>query len=226
MFGQFGPEKVQYVGLKGAMLTFRSGKKKQKVGKPMRIQLAVPVETRVENVKLEVIVDSFRPLPDGGSIVSGRALVDENYLKTLETLLAGVQKPDLGRSARRSERVDVSLRVRSQEVPGYRGVTVDISLHGVQLAIEGPMEPGSYLNLTLELEQSSLPQLTLQGVVVWCRESGKRKSFNVGIEFTQQHPEVQQLWQQTYHNLLVRQKGSVLQRSLSDGNFLIREKEE
>ena len=88
------------------------------------------------------------------------------------------------------------------------------------------MEPGSYLNLTLELEQSSLPQLTLQGVVVWCRESGKRKSFNVGIEFTQQHPEVQQLWQQTYHNLLVRQKGSVLQRSLSDGNFLIREKEE
>ncbi|MGE0494806.1 MAG: PilZ domain-containing protein [Vulcanimicrobiota bacterium] len=226
MFGLFGPEKVQYVGLKGAMLTFRSGRKKQKVGRPLRIQLAVPVETRVENVKLEVIVDSFRPLPDGGSIVSGRALVDENYLKTLETLLAGVQKPDLGRSARRSERVDVSLRVLSQEVPGYRGVTVDISLHGVQLAIEGPMEPGSYLNLTLELEQSNLPQLTLQGVVVWCRESGKRKSFNTGIEFTQQHPEVQQLWQQTYHNLLVRQKGSVLQRSLSDGNFLIRENEE
>ncbi len=226
MFGLFGPEKVQFIGLKGAMLTFRSSKKKHKVGRGHRIQLTVPVENRIENIKIEVIVDTFRPLPDGGSIVSGRALVDENYLKTLETLLEGVQKPDLGRAARRSERVEISLRVLSQEVPGYRGVTVDISLHGVQLAIEGPIEPGGYLNLTIELEMASLPQLTLQGVVVWCRETEKRKSFLAGIEFTQQHPEVQQLWTQTYHNLLVRQKGSVMQRSLSDGTHFIREKED
>lgn len=226
MFGFFGAEVVQYIGLKGQTITFRSKKRKVKVGRTMKIQLAVPVDNGIEKVKLGVLIQSFRPLPDTtGSIVSGHAMLEEPALQSLATLLSTVERPDLGRAARRSERVPVSLRVMSPEVPGYRGVTVDVSLHGVQLALEGPMDPGSYLNVTIEMGMAQIPQLTVQGVVVWCRDGGARKSYLVGIELTQQHPQVEELWGRAYQNLVVREKGSVLQRSLADGEFLIREEE-
>lgn len=223
MFGLFGPEKVQFVGLKGAMLTVRSAKKGHKIGKTHKIVLLVPSDGKVNKLKLDIIADASRPLPEGGSVLSGRLLVDEHQLANLTGILADVRPADLGRSARRSERIEVSLRVLSQEIPGYRGVTVDVSLHGLQLSIEGPMEPGQYLNVTLELEKSDVPQLTLQGIIVWCRQSGKRKSYLVGLEFTQQHPEVEQIWARSYQEILMRQKGSVLQRSLSDGGVFIQD---
>lgn len=220
MFGLFGSNKVQFVGLKGAMLSVRSAKKSHKLGKTQKFVLLVPVDGKVEKINVEMIVDACRPLPSeqGGSVVSGRLLVDEAQLGSLTSILTHVEPVDLGRAARRSRRVEKSLRVLSQEIPGFRGVTVDVSLHGLQLKLEGSMEAGQYLNIQLELEKPDLPQLTLQGVVVWCRQVGRRKAYCIGVEFTQQHPEVEQLWAAVYQEILESSSGSVMQRSIAGGD--------
>ena len=219
MFGLFGPDKVQFVGLKGAMLTVRSARKSHKLGKSQKFNLLVPLDGKVEKIKVEMIVDACRPMPgNAGSIVSGRLLVTEAQLGNLTSILSNVEPLDLGRAARRSRRVEKSLRVLSQQIPGFRAVTVDVSLHGLQLHIEGPMEAGQYLNVQLELEKPDLPQLTLQGVVVWCRQVGRRKAYCAGIEFTQQHPEVEQLWSSVYDELLTASQGTVMQKSIAGGD--------
>ncbi len=202
------------------MLTVRSGKKAHKLGRTQKFVLLVPVEGKVEKINVEIIVDACRPLPkeQGGSVVSGRLLVDEAQLSNLTSILRFVEPVDLGRAARRSRRVEKSLRVLSQEIPGFRGVTVDVSLHGLQLKIEGPMEAGQYLNIQLELEKPDLPQLTLQGVVVWCQQVGRRKAYTIGVEFTQQHPEVEQLWASVYEEILTDSRGTVMQRSIAGGD--------
>lgn len=220
MFGIFGPEKVEYIDLSEAVLSYRSRKKKQKIGSAVKIGLLVPVEGSVKTLKLEVVIDSFRPLPDGSSLVIGHVLAHPNELAGLNDLMANVPKPDLGRLARRSERVPVSVRMLSQQLPGFRAVSVDLSLHGAQIQCEGLLEAGTYMNVSLELEMPDLPKLTLQAQVVWSRaEEDRRKSYRAGLEFTQQHPEVHALWSKAYGRFLKMQNQSVLHKSLSGPDY-------
>lgn len=220
MFGIFGPEKVEYIDLSEAVLSYRSRKKKHKIGSAVKIGLLVPVEGSVQTLKLEVVLDSFRPLPDGSTLVIAHVVAHPNELAGLNDLMSNVPKPDLGRLARRSERVLVSVRMLSQQLPGFRAVTVDLSLHGAQIQCEGLLETGTYMNVSLELEMPDLPKLTLQALVVWSRaEEERRKSYRAGLEFTQQHPEVQALWSKAYGRLLKMQNQSVLHKSLSGPDY-------
>lgn len=221
VFGLFGPEKVEYIDLSEAVLTYRSRKKKHKVGTLIKVGLQVPLEGAVQTLKLEVVLDSFRPLPDGSTLVIGHVVAQPEELSSLADLMANVPKPDLGRLARRSERIPIGIRMLSQQIPGYRAVTVDLSLHGAQIQCEGMLEVNSYMNVTLELEQPDLPKLGLQALVVWVRaDEERRKSYRAGLEFTQQHPEVQALWNKAYQRLLKMQNQSVLHKSMSSSDYI------
>ena len=57
---------------------------------------------------------------------------------------------------RDGERYDVSLRVLSRELPGYRGVTLDLSRSGVQLETSGLLEIGSEPELKFEFDRGEL----------------------------------------------------------------------
>ncbi len=220
MFGFFGPEKVEFIDLSGSVLTYRSTKKKPKVGTASKIGLDVPIDGKLELVKLEVIVDSFRPLPDGSSLLIAHIVADSENLARRTALMANVPRPDLGRLARRSERLPVSVRVLSEQLPGFRAVTVDLSLHGAQIQCEGLLEVNTYMNVTLELEMTEMPRLSLQALVVWSRaEEERRKAFRGGLEFTQQHPEVQALWNKAYAHLQRMQNASVMHKSMAGSDF-------
>ncbi len=220
MFGLFGPEKVEYIDLSEAVLTYRSRKKKHKIGSAVKIGLMVPVDGNVQTLKLEVVVESFRALPDATSLVIGHVVAQPAELEGLGDLMSNVPRPDLGRLARRSERIPIGVRMLSQQLPGFRAVSVDLSLHGAQIQCDGPMDPGTYLNVTLELEMPDLPKLTLQALVIWSRaEEERRKSHRAGLEFTQQHPETQALWSKAYARLLKMQNQSVLHKSLSGPDY-------
>ncbi len=220
MFGLFGPEKVEFIDLRESILTFRSRKTKHKIGAVKKVAIPIPVDGTTQTLKLEVIVDSARALPDNTFLVVGHILAEQGNLQQLALLLQDVPRPDLGRLARRSERIPIGIRVLSQELPGFRAVTIDLSMHGVQLQCEGLLEVGSYLNLTFELEMPDLPKLTLQAVVVWsATEEAKRKAYKAGLEFTQQHPQVQVLWEKAYQRLLRLQNASVMHRSLAGGDY-------
>lgn len=215
MFGLFGPDKVEFVEMSDTILTYRSRKKKQKLGVLQKIGLQFIADGAPQTVNIDVVPDSFRLLPDSSTLVISHAVGKPQELNFLFDLLASAPRPDLGRLARRSERLPLSLRILSQQLPGYRAVSIDISLHGVQIQCEGLLQVNTYMNLTLELEQPDLPQLTLQALVVWARtEEERRKAYRAGLEFTKQHPDTQAIWNQVYANLLKMQSQSVLQKTL------------
>lgn len=227
MFGLFGPEKVDFLDLHEAVLTYRSKKKKHRLGDVVKISLQVPLEGQMTSLKMEVVVDSARQLPDKSFLVVGTILADHETLSGLVTILDTVPRPDLGRLARRSERIPIGIRVLSQQLPGFRAVTTDLSMHGAQIQCEALLELNTYMNLTLELELADLPKLTLQGIVVWSRaEEERRKAFRSGIEFTEQHPEVQSLWEQAYYKLLKMQSGSVMHKSMGQADYPVQQEQE
>ena len=215
MFGLFGPEKVEFIDFHDTILTYRSGKKNQKVGSPTKVAVLVELPSGATSLKLHVVVDSVRPLPDKSHLVIAHVLAELEELKQLNAIFDQVERPDMGRLARRSERLPIGLRVLSQQLPGFRGVTIDLSLHGTQMHCDGLIEINTYLDLTFELELAEIPKLTLQAISVWSRaDENRRNAFKAGLEFTQQHPETQVLWDRAYNQLLRMKGASIMHRSI------------
>jgi len=53
-------------------------------------------------------------------------------------------------------------------------------------------------------------------VAIWsASEDKRRKAHRAGVEFTEQHPQTQALWDRAYAQLLRMQSGSVMHRSMS-----------
>ena len=131
-------------------------------------------------------------------------------------VLDDAPRPDIGKLARRSERLPLRLRALSQQLPGFRAVTVDLSLHGAQIQTEDLVPVDSIMDITFEIELGDIPELTLRGLAVWSAADGdRRKSYRVGVEFTEQHPQTQALWNRAYAQLVRLQSATVMQRSMS-----------
>lgn len=216
MFGLFGPEKVEYIDLFDTTLTFRSKRKKHKPGHVSKIALQVFLGEEMQSLKMEVVVDSVRELPDRSVLVISHILGNPEETQNFLTIIETAAKPDMGKLARRSERIPISVRCLSHQLPGFRAVTTDLSLHGAQLQCEGLIDIGTVLDITFEFELADLPKLTLRGVAVWSvQEDQRRKAYRAGVEFTEQHPQTQALWDRAYAQLLRMQSGSVMHRSMS-----------
>ncbi len=216
MFGIFGPEKVEFIDISGSTLTYRSKRKKNQPGMLSKINLQAFLGDSMTGLKMEVVMDSVRQLPDKSFLVISQILGDDEHKAQLATILDSAPRPDIGKLARRSERIPIGLRVLSQQLPGFRAVTIDLSLHGAQIQCEDAVEIGSIMDITFELELSDLPKLTLRAVAIWsASEDKRRKAHRAGVEFTEQHPQTQALWDRAYAQLLRMQSGSVMHRSMS-----------
>lgn len=94
----------------------------------------------------------------------------------------GKGKPQL--VDRDGERYDVSWRVLSRELPGYRGVTLDLSSSGVQLETSALLEVGSQPELKFEFDRGELESFTCRARVVWSRQDGNNeRKFRSGLTF-------------------------------------------
>lgn len=216
MFGLFGPDKAEFIDISDTQLTFRSKKKKHKAGHVSKIALQVFIGEGLQSIKLEVVVDSIRELPDKSLLVISHILGNTEETQQILTILEAAVKPDIGKLARRSERIPIGIRCLSHQLPGFRAVTIDLSLHGAQIQCEELVEVGAVMDITFELELSDLPKLTLRGVAIWSvQEDQRRKACKAGVEFTEQHPQTQALWDKAYAQLLRMQSGSVMHRSMS-----------
>ena len=202
MFGLFGPEKVEFIDISDTTLTYRSKKKKHKPGHVSKVSVQAFIGESIQGLKMEVVVDSARQLPDGSFLIISHIVGSPEETQNLITILDAAPRPDIGKLARRSERIPIGIRCLSQQLPGFRSVTIDLSLHGAQLQCEGPLEVGSVLDITFELELSDLPKLTLRAVAIWSVQEDRRKAFKAGVEFTEQHPQTQALWNRAYAQLL------------------------
>jgi PilZ domain len=88
---------------------------------------------------------------------------------------------------RDGDRYEVSLRVLSRDLPGYRGVTLDLSRSGVQLETSGLLEVGSEPELTFEFDRGELETFACRAKVVWSRQQGDNKrKIHSGLTFVPQ----------------------------------------
>lgn len=94
----------------------------------------------------------------------------------------GKGKPQL--VDRNGERYEVSWRVLSRELPGYRGVTLDLSSSGVQLETSALLDVGSEPELKFEFDRGELESFTCRARVVWSRQDGNNeRKFKSGLTF-------------------------------------------
>ncbi len=165
---------VELVDMRNNMLLFRSNRKYSD-GHQLDVKVALPPGSG-KMTTLPVQVLNSRPLESGGILYNARVLVDIEGFEMTGT----VRDPSL----RRSPRYALTVRVRSRRLPGYQGLTIDLSRTGVQLEATGPVNPGETIDLALEFDRHDLAPLTCDARVVWCRHDPQREIYRVGLEFT------------------------------------------
>lgn len=173
---------VELVDLRNNQLLFRSNRKYSE-GSTLDVKVALPPGSgKVTTLPVKVL--NSRPLENGGTLYNAQVMIDIAGLE----LSGSVRDPSL----RRAPRYAVTVRVRSRRLPGYRGMTVDLSRTGLQIEADGPVQPGETLDLTLEFDRHDLAELSCDARVIWCREDARTGRFRVGLEFTPAHAAEQQ----------------------------------
>ena len=65
--------------------------------------------------------------------------------------------------------------VRSQAFKNFKGVTVELSMAGATLLLDGPVEENQEIPMQLDLDDPEIPApLNLQGTVAWCKQRDTR----------------------------------------------------
>ena len=218
MFSFFSPEAVTYIDLYKGQLTFL-GKKSRPAGKVSKVRLSVPNGAKPINLDLEISVIHSRPAPTGkGHVVVSQLLVAESQRQQVESLITSIPVPnDVGILARRGPRYPICLKGRSRELPGFAATTMDLSQFGARVAVREPVDVGTSVRLTLELDiRAADPQLTVAAKAVWCRRNVNGSGYALGLEFGDEQAANEQL-QSYLKSLANRMQGTLQHRSIVDG---------
>ena len=206
------------------VVTFRS-RKKRAPGTSTKVRFVLNVNGKPQNLDLAVNVITCRPFGAGpGFVCVGRLDVPEAKVRSTEdTLNKFAQRANLGPKARRSPRYQMSLRVMSRDLPGFGAVTVDISLHGVQMTTHGPVSQGTLVDFTVELDVASVSQhLNLRGRVVWCYQIPQSRGCNAGVEYIDVDEPTREMLEKYLKALAERQRSDVMQRTIGDADVFVR----
>jgi c-di-GMP-binding flagellar brake protein YcgR len=134
-------------------------------------------------------------------LVLGVLYQDERKRKDLARKSARLDRFwDAGKERRKSTRIDTEVDVR-YDVLADKGPKAqlsksrNLSLGGINLALEEKLFPGTVLKMQLNVPQSPDP-IFVQGEIVWVKQisekftnEGKERFFATGIKFTQISPE-------------------------------------
>lgn len=85
-------------------------------------------------------------------------------------------------------RLQVGLRVRSEQIPGFSALTRNLSAQGMQVLTDTPMSVGETIDLALDLD-GDREALVLTAVVRWCKMNPPCRS---GLLFLDMTPESKQ----------------------------------
>lgn len=121
-------------------------------------------------------ISTVRPL--GGGAYAATALLPAH----LSLSPADCRQAEVG--VRRCPRHECRLRVLSPDLPGYRGVTVDFSLGGLQLETSKELKLGHVIALRIEPDDAEMGALECQARVAWVAHRG-RTTVAHGLEFVE-----------------------------------------
>jgi c-di-GMP-binding flagellar brake protein YcgR len=91
---------------------------------------------------------------------------------------------------RQYARLNRDVGVLSNEIPGYKTVTRDISLGGAKIEVSKPIPKGKIIDIKLELETGKT--VALKAEVVWIKEVEYLKKYELGLKFLYDNPTQQQ----------------------------------
>lgn len=150
-----------------------------------------PMRLAVDRQEFRIHLVTSRVLPDGRTIGYQAIFREDTDAQAARMrVLWGARREaaaHAGHEMRRRPRLARVFRVRSQALANFRATTRDVSETGVCVACEGPLEPGTEVELTLDLDTVNAPSLKCRSQVVWCRPGGGR-TWLVGFRFEELSP--------------------------------------
>jgi c-di-GMP-binding flagellar brake protein YcgR len=138
---------------------------------------SVKLKTSFGTVLAEVRVDSYDP---------------EREVYRLQVIDQKSFPKELKIERRRHERLEKVVRVTSQFFPEFTATTVDISLSGLRVVTRGPLEAGQEIPVTIELDDSGTPPLSIRAFVAWSAVKMNGR-FQSGLKITAMHPKTEQI---------------------------------
>ena len=219
-------EKVQFMAIEGRSLTFKS-RKTFKVGSRPTISIAIPIASGgAEDFKLPVTISKVRQVGPNAVVCTGMVPGAAKSVEHLRQILHGLDpnavpsedELDDSDSMRRAPRYQWSIRVLSKDLPGFRAISLDFNRLGVKLSTEGKVEENKIITMMLEIETTKNREVLCQGLIRWCKETGRRK-YEVAVEFTDLDREVAQELENFESFLADRQAGDVSKRALQSTGF-------
>lgn len=170
---------ADYLSHLGSELTFVSK------SRPAYRDLKVKLNVGGPPVEVEVRLNGVREAQQGRYVCRG-TIMSETGLP---------QNPRVPDSAlefqRKAPRVPCRLRALSPELPSFKALSVDVSRCGVQLEVEGPLQPNEVISLLLELDLPGQEPVPCRGRVQWCQQN--ERGYLVGMAFVEMDPAVPQL---------------------------------
>jgi Tfp pilus assembly protein PilZ len=129
----------------------------------------------------------------------------------LEALLDPLPQPQELRAQPRAEK---RLRATSPHLPGFRGTIMDLSMGGLGMLVDAPMDRGRRIEFEIDFEEQRSRRLALSGRICWCRpEPGA--AYRIGIQFEALSEEKTRQLRHVVDKLLSAEPGVIV-----DNNFL------
>ncbi len=157
---------VEYVDFEDGLLTFRAEK---------------PLTGNVKTVKLKT---SYGTLT---AHIAIQSFDDEIRVYRAELLNYEVVLDALAIDRRDNVRLPKVVRVTSGDLPGYAGVTEDISVTGSRVSTSGPLETGEIIDLKIELDDPEIPPMTIASQVCWTSRKADN-TYHSGLRFQNLDP--------------------------------------
>lgn len=131
------------------------------------------VHATIAGVKLKARIQIVE---SGTEVSSGFWLAPAEALPYLEEIFAYNEKRKIPRFAR-------TLRVRSPQLDGFQGYSLDLSLEGLRIEGQGRLIPGSVMDLQIDLDDQGQTSLSLQANVRWCGPALEEGWIVAGLEY-------------------------------------------
>ena len=112
---------------------------------------------------------------------------DEIRVYRAELLNYEVVLDALAIDRRDSVRLPKVVRVTSGDLPGYAGMTEDISVTGSRVSTSAPLETGEILDLKIELDDPEIPPMTIASQVCWTSRKADN-TYHSGLRFQDLDP--------------------------------------
>jgi hypothetical protein len=86
------------------------------------------------------------------------------------------------REGRRSPRIQTAFQVMSRQLPGYKAISTNISMTGIQLDVREEVKIGTRIQMKLDFDDFRFHEVNCEGEVKWCRP-GEERDWLIGIAF-------------------------------------------